>query len=83
MSGFSHFIRYFTHISVGEVGLSSFIDCLQSLQVVVQLVFDIGFDQVKLRHCAGMFQCFFDIIIGLSESLVSLGVVLCKQIESP
>ena len=49
----------------------------------MQFVFDIGFDQVKLRYRAGVFQCFFDIIIGLRESLVSLGVVLCKQIESP
>jgi len=71
------------HVAIGEVHLSSLVNCLQTFNVVVQFVLDCCFDQIKLCDCAGMTDGLCDVLVGSGQSFIAKRIVLSKQIQTP
>ena len=71
------------HVSVSQVGLSCFIYCIQSLNVSMQTVFDLCFDNVKFWHCICMSDCLFNEIMSLFQGLELHAIMLCQYVQWP
>lgn len=65
LSAFEHiFNTDIVHVAISQVSLPGFVDCLESLNVVMHLIFDIGFGHIEFRDSIGVLESFFDILVG-------------------
>jgi hypothetical protein len=59
------------HIAISKIHLSSLIDSLQTLNIVVKFVFNVCLCQVKFWNCACMFDCLGYVLVSSSKVFVA------------